>query len=63
MKNQIRSELYADDKKLNYSSNSNDVFKSAKNFYQKLYTKETTSKTATAELFSTISNRNKVSNK
>ena len=63
MKNQTRSELYTDDKKSNYSSNSTDIFKSAKNFYQKLYTKETTSKTATAELFSTISNRNKISSK
>ena len=31
--------------------------KSVKNFYEKLYTKETTSKTANAEIFSKISNR------
>ena len=35
------SELYTDGKKSKYSSNSNDILKSAKNFNKKLYTKET----------------------
>ena len=33
-------ELYTDDKKSRYSSNPNDIIKSAKNFNGKLYTKE-----------------------
>ena len=33
-----------------------------KNFYEKLYTKETTSKTATTEFLSKIPNRKKISN-
>ena len=33
------SELYTDQKKTNYSSNTNDILKSAKNFYEKIYTK------------------------
>ena len=57
------SELYTDDKKSKYSSNPNDILKSDRNFYEKLCTKETTSKTATAELFIKISNRKKISNK
>ena len=55
------SELYIDDKKLKYSSNANYILKSAKNFYESLYTKETTSKTAIAELFSKIFSRKKIS--
>ena len=47
------SELYTGDKKSKYSSNPNDILKSAKNFDEKLY----------AELFSKISNRKKISNK
>ena len=39
MQNGAISELYTDDKKAKYSSNSNSILKSAKNFYQKLYTK------------------------
>ena len=34
------SELYTDDKKQEYSSNPNDILKSAKDYYEKLYTKE-----------------------
>ena len=37
----------------------NDILKLTKNFYEKLYTEETISKTATAELSSTICNRRK----
>ena len=39
MQNGAISELYTDDKKAKYSSNTNSILKSAKNFYQKLYTK------------------------
>ena len=64
IQNQTISELlYTDDKKSKYSSNPNDTLKSAESFCEKFYTKEATSKTAIPELFSTISNRNKISNK
>ena len=62
MQNQTISELYSDDKKLKYSINPNDILKSLKNFYGKRYTKEATSKTATAEHFGKISNKKKISN-
>ena len=39
MQNQVISELYTDDKKAKHSSNSNDILKSAENFYEKLCTK------------------------
>ena len=42
MQNQPISELYTDDKKTKCSSNPNDILKSAKNFYEKLYTKRQT---------------------
>ena len=61
MKNQTIYELYTDDKNRKHSSNCNDILKSAKNFYEKLYTKDTLSKTDTAELFSKIYNRKKIS--
>ena len=63
MQNQTISELNTDDKKSKYSSNLHDILKSAKTLYKKLYTKDITSKTATAEHFSAISNRMKISNK
>ena len=67
MQNQTKSELSTDDEKSKYSSNPNDILKPAKNFYEKLYTKETSSKTATPEIISTIStsvsNRKKIWNK
>ena len=69
MQNQTISELYTDDKKTTYSSNPNAFLKSAKNLYEKLYTKRQppklpllNSKTATSELFSKIPNRMKISN-
>ena len=49
--------------KSKYSSNSKDIFKSAKIFYETLYTKQTTSKAATTKLLSEIPNRKKISNK
>ena len=36
MQNQTFSELYNDDKKTKYSSNPNDILKSAKSLYEKL---------------------------
>ena len=62
MQNQTISELYTDDKKSKCFSNTNDILKLDKNVYEKLYTKETTSKIATSELFSKFSNRKKISN-
>ena len=44
------------------SSNPTDIVKSAKNFYEKLYTNETTFKTSTTEFISKIDNRKKISN-
>ena len=41
MQNGTISQLYTDDKKSEYSSNPNDILKSAKNVYEKLYTNET----------------------
>ena len=52
MQDQTISEIYTDDNKSKHSSNPTDILKSAKNFYEKLYTKETTSKTATTDLIS-----------
>ena len=34
------SELYTDDKKSKYSNNPNDIYKSAKDFNEKLYAKK-----------------------
>ena len=56
MQNQKISELYTDDNKSKHSR------KNKKNFYEKLYTKETTSKTATTEFISKIPNRKEISN-
>ena len=56
------SELYIGDNKLKYSSNHKDIFECAKNVYETLYIKETTSKAATTEFFAKISNRKKISN-
>ena len=61
IQNQKISQLCNDDKKTEHSSNPNDIFKSAKTFMKKFYTNMTTSKTATAEIFSKISNKNKIS--
>ena len=41
MQNGTISELYTDDKKIKHSRNPNHILKSAKNFYEKLYIKET----------------------
>ena len=55
--NQTTSELYTDDNKQQYSSNLEDIFKSAKKCYGTLYTKETSSKALTTKFFSKISNK------
>ena len=50
MQNQTISELYTDVEKSKFSSNPNDILKSAKNFYENLYTRENVSKSAIDEL-------------
>ena len=59
MQNHAMHGLYTDDKNSNYSSNPNYILKSAKNFSEKLYTKDIISITATAEPF----NGKRISNK
>ena len=62
MQNKAISELYSDHNKWKYSSNIKDIPKSAKKFYEKLYTEETISKAAIAEFLNKIPNRKKISN-
>ena len=59
MQSQTILELYTGNNKSKYSSNPKDILKSANNFYEKLYTMESTSKAATTEFCSKISNRKK----
>ena len=61
MQNQTIFELYTDDIKSKYSSNPKDILKSPKQFYEKLYTKQT-STAATTEFLSKISKRKKICN-
>ena len=61
MQNQSISELYTDNKS-EISSNPQDIVKLAKNYYEKIYTKEATSNACTSKLFSKTSNRRKISN-
>ena len=63
LQNQTISELYTDDNNSKHSSNPKDIFKSAKKFYETLYTKETTSKAATTKFLSKIPKRKKIPNK
>ena len=56
------SELYTDDNKSKYSSNSKGIFKSVKTFSDKLHTQETTFKAVTTEFTSKICNRDRKSN-
>ena len=60
--NQTILELYTDDNKSKYFSNSKGIFKSANTIYKKLYTMETASKAATTEFLRKISNWKKISN-
>ena len=48
--------------KSKYSSSPKDILKSVKKIYEKLYTKETTSKAATTEFLRKIPDRKKISN-
>ena len=61
MQNGIIFELYTDDKKSKYSSNPNNISKSAKTFMKSFIQKKQIPKTVTAELFSKISNKKEVS--
>ena len=62
LQNQTISELCTDDNKSKYPSNPKDIFKSAKEFYENLYIKETTPKAAPTKLLSKIPSRKKISN-
>ena len=57
MQNQTISESYTNDKKAKYCNIPNYVPKSVKNFYEKLYIKQTIIKSVTSVLSSKISNR------
>ena len=61
MQNQTIFELYTDDNKSKYSSSPNDILKSTKKNYEKLYTKGT-STAATTEFDLKIANRRRISN-
>ena len=62
MQNKTIFELYTDANKSKYSSNPKDKFSYLKMNYEKLYTKETTSKAATTESLIKVSKRKKISN-
>ena len=62
MQNKTIFELYTDANKLKYSSDPKDKFSSLKINYEKLYTKETTSKVATTESLSKVPKRKKIPN-
>ena len=61
MQNKTISELYTDNNKLKYSRSPKNILESEKHFYEKLNTKETTSKAATIEFLSKILNGKKTS--
>ena len=61
MQNWTIFELYSDDNKSKYSSNPKDILKYAKNFFEKLYTKQT-STTATTQCLCKTPDQNKISN-
>ena len=61
MQNQTISELYTDDKKSKFSSNPEDILKSAKKIYENLYTRKKVSKSATNELLNKIPLKKKIS--
>ena len=61
MHNQTISELCTDKQKSKYSSNPNEILKSAKNFYENLYTRENVSKAAIDELLNKIPTNKKIS--
>ena len=61
MQNQTISELYTDDQKTKYSNNPRDILKSAKNFYEDLYTRGNIFRDAINELLKKIPNCKKIS--
>ena len=61
MQNQTISELYTDDKKSKFSSNPEDILKSAKKIYENLYTRKKVSKSATNKLLNKIPLKKKIS--
>ena len=61
MQNQTISELYTDVEKSKFSSNPKDILKSAKSFYENLYTRENASKSAIDELLNQIPTNKKIS--
>ena len=61
MQNQTISELYTDDKKSKFSSNPEDILKSAKKNYENLYTRKKVSKSATNKLLNKIPLKKKIS--
>ena len=61
LKDKTILELYTDDQKSKYSSNPNELLKSAKNVYENLYTRETVSKSAIDELLNKIPTSRKIS--
>ena len=62
LEDQTISELYTDDNKSKYSRNSKDNFKFEKKFFEKLYSKETTSKFSATKFFSKSPNRKQIFN-
>ena len=61
MQNQTISELYTDDKKSKFSSNPEDILKSAKRIYENLYTRKKVSKSAPNKLLNKIPLKKKIS--
>ena len=61
MQNQTILKLYIYDQKSKYSSNPNDILKSAKNFYENLCIRENVSKSAIDELLNKIPTNRKIS--
>ena len=61
MQNQTISELYTDDKKSKFSSNPEDILKSANKIYENLYTRKKVSKSATNKLLNKIPLKKKIS--
>ena len=62
LKNFSAYELYTVDNKSKYFSNPKNIFKSTKNLYEELCTKETTTEAATTEFLSKMPSREKISN-
>ena len=61
MQDQTILELYTDDKKPKYFDNPKDILKSAKKFYENLYTRENVPESAVSELLNKIPINRKIS--